>query len=476
MKAKNLLPILLFYLLALNSTAQKAIEPRNTNASDLEKIMPEIKGSLLKSTNETMYLLDSVRRTQYLHIRDTMQVYTYYYNYDSEGNTISRIMRTSCEMCAGSDQDYKYEYQFDENGDVEILLQYSMDKSTQQWVPNTKLEYTYDANSLIPGEIEYTWDKATNQWLYSTKFEIIFNDDGEIAHYSYSDYDLDNKSWIAQQVSDYYYDQNGYDSLRTHTLLNSDGSFYYLKYEITVDSNGKEVEEISSLKDTSGIWTNNSKYYYEYDQNGNTILSESYYWSSSYNYWLGNSKTESEYDLNNHRIFSVSYRWDSNTSDWLLYSRYDYEYDMMGNQTLYMYYIWNANKEEWINNIMRTYEYDEKNMGIGYDYFEWLDNSWWHSEKAEYFYSEFTTGVNIYQPELAKINVYPNPAGETLIINSQGTDDTEGRIYNSTGELMKTFQVQQGENSYNLSDLKKGLYILQISFKDGTVSKKLIKN
>lgn len=76
----------------------------------------------------------------------------------------------------------------------------------------------------------------------------------------------------------------------------------------------------------------------------------------------------------------------------------------------------------------------------------------------------------------SRVLVYPNPTKEsfklTLPSESKNTN-TEIHIFDATGKKVKTFKLAE---SYNVSDLQKGIYILKVN--DGTNVKvtKLIKN
>ncbi|MBN2636073.1 MAG: T9SS type A sorting domain-containing protein [Prolixibacteraceae bacterium] len=77
--------------------------------------------------------------------------------------------------------------------------------------------------------------------------------------------------------------------------------------------------------------------------------------------------------------------------------------------------------------------------------------------------------------KLNDINVYPNPAKETFTIEPQNPETAFGKLYNLNGVLIKNLTVQQGINSYNISDLKSGVYFIQVQQKEGEIVRKLVK-
>ena len=60
------------------------------------------------------------------------------------------------------------------------------------------------------------------------------------------------------------------------------------------------------------------------------------------------------------------------------------------------------------------------------------------------------------------MSVYPNPSkGEVTI---EGVEVAEIKVYNSLGQMVKTFQ---GSNEINVSGLPEGVYLLRIMDADG---------
>jgi hypothetical protein len=72
--------------------------------------------------------------------------------------------------------------------------------------------------------------------------------------------------------------------------------------------------------------------------------------------------------------------------------------------------------------------------------------------------------------------VYPNPAEEKLMINSEQTIQ-EITIFNLLGQQIKTFQVSFKSGEINISELNTGIYFLNLKFiNDARISTKIFKN
>lgn len=75
----------------------------------------------------------------------------------------------------------------------------------------------------------------------------------------------------------------------------------------------------------------------------------------------------------------------------------------------------------------------------------------------------------------ASVNVYPNPTTDILNITSDTQPFTAVDIVDLNGRLIKSLEVDANNVTTNVQELKPGLYILNISNKEGTISRKFIK-
>nr|WP_290469455.1 T9SS type A sorting domain-containing protein [Lacinutrix sp. MedPE-SW] len=70
--------------------------------------------------------------------------------------------------------------------------------------------------------------------------------------------------------------------------------------------------------------------------------------------------------------------------------------------------------------------------------------------------------------------MYPNPVqGNLLTIENK--QNTTYEIYNVLGKKVLKGNITPSDNKVNVSNLSKGVYILKLQSKNGTVTKKLIK-
>lgn len=78
---------------------------------------------------------------------------------------------------------------------------------------------------------------------------------------------------------------------------------------------------------------------------------------------------------------------------------------------------------------------------------------------------------------LNQLTVYPNPVINDLSINlPSNINNAQINIINITGQTVLKTDVKQNYNKINLSNLPKGVYIIEIKTTSGTLTKKIIKN
>ena len=76
---------------------------------------------------------------------------------------------------------------------------------------------------------------------------------------------------------------------------------------------------------------------------------------------------------------------------------------------------------------------------------------------------------------IATLKVFPNPVSDLLNIENNDHSIKKVQLYNSVGQIIKTWHVVQANNTFDLSDLGVGLYFIEISTSNGVLTKKLIK-
>lgn len=74
------------------------------------------------------------------------------------------------------------------------------------------------------------------------------------------------------------------------------------------------------------------------------------------------------------------------------------------------------------------------------------------------------------------ISVFPNPATSDVSIENSNGNIESVIVYNTTGQMMAEYQVQNTKFNMTLNYLSKGIYIFHVKTENGTIIKRFIKN
>ncbi len=507
MRTIKLILILFFLFSSIYNKAQKT---NNLNCLNIKegKIAKENVGVMsIRNLKETSFLLDSVLSTYYLTDWDSMLYTQDYYKYDNKGNKIEWIHRSTCINCS-SGGNYKYEYSYDEVGNCILEFYYNLNLITFQWklvykleqeyitngnllgyvfylpqnnsdelINYSKVEYTYNDSNKLTNKMEYSWNENLSEWSFSMKWEWKFNNIGQLEQNKSFSYDLINELWTSIGKAEHFYDTRGYDSVQIQADWNVEKEIWnnYTKYEYSFDSIGNEIGFSVFRKDTTEPWQGYNKIINAFDEKGNKVLSEEYYWENEKSDWAYFKKKEWDFDDRSQLIKEVSFRWESSQYKWENSSKIEWDYDLNNQMILQVSSIWNRTIDVWINRSQITYDYDVNNNIMAKNLYESTDDNVWQlRENTEYYYSELVTNISNDINDFRDIKIYPNPANEIITIESQNSKSVIGKLYNSNGTLIKNLKVEQGINIFHISELKSGVYIIQVYMKDKMVVKKLI--
>ncbi len=308
----------------------------------------------------------------------------------------------------------------------------------RKWIPIYKMEYYYDNNNRLSYSLDYNydndklnisyreeysgwfiWDKSNidNSHPY-TKIGYSYKGDGDIN--DLNNYNIDYKEIFT-------YPNGKKENIPLLTVLNSydwKDKEWQLDYRITFekDENYESVleEELSS----EGEWL---PYLYTEE-----YISESLEYNIDKRYSNGElrsaKKSTTEFDRFKNRTVSKS-EIGYTENNWNIHNASIYEttYDDYSSRILQIVYKnWSSQSEEYINSNKIVYEYDSTNI-----------------------------------PRLSsEIKVYPTLFKNILHIQSP----KEGRatFYDLAGNAIKVIQLFTGKNTFLLSELQPGFYIVKI--------------
>ncbi len=289
------------------------------------------------------------------------------------------------------------------------------------------------------------------------------------------------------------------------------------EYFVTNNSNGSRATVI--VRDSAGStpYSDKDKHYFVYDAQGRIILDSAIYiaaniasYKMEYFYGVGGNldstrnfynsgtgwdpyqKGEFIYDASNRLLQSTYYfdnglgaGWEASGRSFFAYSGTAQQYVSQITQFWDITHLqWEDDNGEIIelnanNSISRKYHLSDQfftpylDTASRSDYFyrpgglyERLENSDYYGngqfgtpDSFLYYYEQYeTTGVNSIALQEAGFNIYPNPANNTLFI--QSATQTEYLIYDLTGKPVMRIDASGGIQAVNVSALPSGGYFI----------------
>ena len=91
-----------------------------------------------------------------------------------------------------------------------------------------------------------------------------------------------------------------------------------------------------------------------------------------------------------------------------------------------------------------------------------VDTTFYIAAEDGFVYKSAMIPINSPEESMMEVNVYPNPASETVCI--EGIEAAEVQVYNALGQLMKTVK---DSNEINVAGLPEGVCLLRIADAEG---------
>jgi len=332
-----------------------------------------------------------------------------------------------------SSYSYKYVSDFDSIVESRTFFEYNGEGKIFILILDTtlKYEYRYNANNAIEEMETFIWIQGS--WRKSILIEYVYNAIGKETLSTFY-------NWDAIQYSEFFALETTYDS-----IFNKDYSIRYGWNPMSNEWNIIEKYDYTNNHDNSILtvkydwerylqeWIPIYKYEDIYDENKNLTIESVYYLDTALNQWNKDSKIENSYNNFGKLISTTYYSWDKTNNSWLFGTKYEVIFDEYENKSIEIFYKWNPIAENWTFNS-KIYNY--------YSY---------HS----------LTGI-VSSPNLVNLKVYPNPVLNELYVETRNTCFNYCRIFNNLGHLVKESYIKQGFNSIDMSNLKMGLYYVQV--------------
>jgi len=402
---------------------------------------------------------------------------------------------------------------------AEVLESISIQNLTSGIETSTVFDYDLQGNVISELDTEYNPDSET--WANAERRTFTHSSD-QIVKLK-EEWIVD--SWVNKDQWTYIQNDAGQDIVKEFVVWGGSEFVNNQRNEITYNSSGQRIESAFLQHDGAGGWSDNYKYTYGYDDNGNSNLVFRYNYNEGlelfepYKRWTytrdlnGNiiDRVESNYDMgswinyrnrtyNNTADGEVNYiiyqDFNTTTGGYESTNRRDYTYNAQGNIASMAY---TDNPTDFAGAPQYQYDYGYEGLSadlviLPYYYDEGYRNDHYQDEKlAASDYSYRNSVTNLLEPLIAEtrtysifdgyvgvediaaenILVYPNPTSDIIFLPK----DIQGEyvsVYNMSGLLTKT-ALKSNNSQLDVSELTSGNYILKIETEKGIFTSKFQK-
>lgn len=362
-----------------------------------------------------------------------------------------------------------------------INSRYTWDTSLQKWVGLDKSAYLYDeASNFILLESHYDWSIELDTWY--KRMDVSYLSDDVVEMEAYYNFNTTTQNWDGTERT--VYDYNGdewFDKLTiaqkwdpTHSVWVND-----LKtgeeYDEELDKVTRYVEY--DWDELSGTWKGITYFEKKWDYAGNLTQEFGYSYSDEnkwvYTYYLGaeyDNLTDGEWLITtwmeshyNNDGQTTSYKQMYRTSSLSAWDDYytffqTFTFNEAGTRIQLRTYSWDDTYKVWVNSWKRDYTVNDVGDYAYSIYYDWNVTDWSETSRNTYFYSQKAVGL---QPIKARLDVYPNPVADRLVINGA----TEGDIIivrDLNGRTIQSLKAFGKETTINTSNLARGTYLVQV--------------
>jgi hypothetical protein len=241
----------------------------------------------------------------------------------------------------------------------------------------------------------------------------------------------------------------------------------------TYDADGRLSETIIYDNAGGGGWTERDKYNYTYNSAGKLIVFKTSSYDEDDMSWMEDELDSFYYNNSNLVTKYVHYtNFTNNSGAWEASDAEEYSYD--GNnlqQVIEMEY----DGSNWINRSKSVLTYTA-NKPTSASIYSWAGTDWATTFTERLRFEEYVIPASVNKiSELAAVKVYPNPAEDILNIDMPNLKQANLTVYNLAGVAVKT-SIIGAEPTITISDLSKGIYIVEVTQGNEMYRTKLVKN
>lgn len=380
---------------------------------------------------------------------------------------------------------FKEEFIYNSSGKNTQLLMHEWDGDRNEWFSYFKSEFSFDDRGNKTKGLGFLWDPDATQWVNSFKEEMDYDENNNLTNHTGYNWIDTTGQWKAVDKDDYTYNSNGKVLSQIDYVWNDSTSqwIYTFKVEDTYEGNDSMFYISYDWDKTEGAWIPRNRTDKFFDATGNVIRNVDSNWDDLLNQWIASYKTEITYDANGNVIRYVDFEWDEESVSWLMNYRDEYIFDSFGNLIRLEGYSMVDSTNQWSLNWKTEFAYDNTfslNDLILPDQFFllpifnhklvemvgwYLDDSlnWVPSERYSFLFSEININ-GISDISLSKITVFPNPATDVIILESDNPfESSRFELTDMQGRRVVSEVLNGTRSQISVAELSSGIYFFEIS-------------
>lgn len=388
------------------------------------------------------------------------------------------------------DSTFKNIYEY--NGVGKMIRYIQQQYASPNWENSQKSEFQYDSNNNQIQDEFFNWNMSTSVWDPMFKIYRIYNSNNKLIHEYYLNWNgtqYDSTNW-----STYTYDSNGYvQSFFSKLWLsgNWENSFGYVN---TNDPNGNVLISVN-LNWNGTQWDSTFKFIKTYNSSNNPLVQISQYYDNISNVWQNQSKTEKNYDANENLILENYFAWNGTSWDstsrvirtynssnnivdqihqyfqggvWNNNQKTEYQYDSNNNNILYKQYIWQSGN--WVPNYQDSSIYNSNDLLVEKIWGNFPMGNYEHSSRCIYNYKTINLSSIKNEVLVNKIScLISNPySGQPVYCDLKSGNTYILTLTDLQGRIISQKEIYANNNIYLEQPFESGMYIINISNKEGT--------
>jgi len=461
---KNFTFFLVMFLITLGLSAQNISEFRKRIQQKQEKITQmtqrEAKLNNFLRFSGSASVLKSAMATQKL------------------DSTVDRVLNAGTQLWQN---DTKSEYIYDAQMKSTSWIEKEWDLAKKTWIDLSKTDFGYDAQKRINSMLMYDRDSLTQKLILKSKTLTFYNSGGmQDSSLTYST-KTSGKTWILDIKNEYHYNASK-KLIKTDMWSLDDLGVLILDMNIvyTYTASGKIKTSTTNIVDGADEMPL-TKIEYFYD-GADRLTSREYSRLNFFTFAFEKSTRDSyQYNASGKVTVEINSTW--NGTAWVNKDKYESTFNAAGDESVYITSTWNGTS--WVQTEKDENTYSTTNFSevafpaIFYLYgvneadfalnkaitlinsFEMINASWKNTGKTTFYYSGGTS-TNITEFENSVVNVYPNPASESVNFSWKGNDEALSlQIYQITGAKVIEQTVYSGK-PVSISQLENGVYLYKL--------------